>query len=212
MNYLQLNKLRPSSVIQNTLVIWQIPLDNESSKLCTFSTPFGRYCFLRMPFGINSAPEIFHKRFKEIFDMEGTEVYMDDIVVWGSDKGEHDKRLLNMLKTTKENNITFNLKKCKFGLSKIKFLGHKFSNNGLSPDSDKIKAIHELKIPQDKQSLQKFLGMINYVGRFVPNLATLNSPLRDLLRKNVDFKWNQEHTKAFNELKEKITLILLNSV
>ena len=77
---------------------WQVPLDSESSEICTFNTPFGRYKFNRMPFGIASAPEVFQKRNERLFgDIEGVEVYFDDIIVTGIDEVAHDKALLEVL-------------------------------------------------------------------------------------------------------------------
>lgn len=68
---------------------YQIVLDDESSKLCTFNTPFGRHCFLRLPFGISSAPEVFHRTVQQLFDgIEGVGVFIDDVVVWGKTKTE----------------------------------------------------------------------------------------------------------------------------
>ena len=82
---------------------WQLKLDPESSKLCTFNTPFGRYCFLRLPFGIISAPEIFHRAMESIIEgLEGTRVYIDDLVVWGKTRQEHDKRLKDLLQSPSE--------------------------------------------------------------------------------------------------------------
>lgn len=73
---------------------YQIKLDEESAKLCTFNAPFGRHCFLRMPFGIASAPEVFHRTVQQLFDgMEGVGVFLDDVVVWGTTRKEHDERL-----------------------------------------------------------------------------------------------------------------------
>lgn len=72
----------------------QVPLDEETSKICTFSTPFGRYRFLRLPFGIASAPEVFQKAMSEVFEgLPGTRVYIDDVLVWGTSKEQHDERL-----------------------------------------------------------------------------------------------------------------------
>lgn len=72
----------------------QIPLDETASRVCTFGTPFGRYRFLRLPFGISSSPEVFQQIMTEVFDgLEGVRVYVDDVLVWGRSKEEHDKRL-----------------------------------------------------------------------------------------------------------------------
>ena len=82
------------SVLDANSAFWQIPLDNESSLLTTFNTPFGRYKFLRLPFGLNSSAEIFAKRFHQVFeDIPGIETYMDEILISGRDEEEHDERL-----------------------------------------------------------------------------------------------------------------------
>lgn len=193
------------SILDANSGFWQICLDDESAKLCTFSTPFGRFCFLRMPYGISLAPEFFHKRFRNIFNIEGVELYIDDILVYGRTKVEHDKRLLEVLKVAQKNNVTFNKSKCKFGLKEVHFMGHKLTKDGIMPDDRKINSIKSMEIPKDKTELQRFLGMVNYIGRFVPNLSNLNSPLRKLLKKDVVFSWDENHTNYFNELKRMLT-------
>ena len=92
---------------------WQIPLDSECVKLTTFITPFGRYCFNRLPFGITSAPEIFQFKMNELLGgLEGVVVYMDDILVYGSNMKEHDERLSKVLHILKENGLKLNDSKC----------------------------------------------------------------------------------------------------
>lgn len=184
---------------------WQICLDEESSKLCTFATPYGRYCFLRLPYGIKSAPEVFHKRFREIFNLEGVELYIDDIIIWGRSQVEHDERLKEVFRVAKLNNITFNKEKCKFGMSEITFMGHKITKNGFFPDESKILAIKNMPTPKTKKEVQRFLGMITYVGRFIPNLSNLNSPLRELTKNDVIFEWTDRHMESFINLKNILT-------
>jgi len=90
---------------------YQIVLDEESAKLCTFNTPFGRHCFLRLPFGISSAPEVFHKTVQQLFDgIEGVGVFID-VVVWGRTKEEHDARLRRVLNQAQRTGLKLNEKK-----------------------------------------------------------------------------------------------------
>ena len=87
---------------------WQIPLDGESSLLTTFSTVFGRYSFIRLPFGIHSAQEVFHKRLHELLgDLPGVETDVD-VLVWRRTQQEHDERLVNPLQRTRECNLKLN--------------------------------------------------------------------------------------------------------
>ena len=158
---------------------WQIPLDEESSKLTTFNTPFGRFRFTRMPFGIRSAQEVFHKRVHEMFeDIRGVETDIDDILVWGRTLQEHDERLKATLERARECNLKFKLEKCHFRSTSVVYIGHKLTSEGIKPDPQKIEAIVNMPEPHDKKGVQRLLGMVNYVGKFVPNLSEVTSQLR----------------------------------
>ena len=94
------------SVLDASSGFWQIPLDDQSSDLCCFNTPFGRYKFLRLPFGLHSAPEVFHKTMCPILEgIPGCQVYIDDILVWGKTKEEHDQRLRLVFERAREHNL-----------------------------------------------------------------------------------------------------------
>ena len=80
------------------MAFWQVPLKEESQKLCTFNTPFGHYCYRRLPYGITSASEVFHKTVQQTFDdIDGVKVYIDDLVIWGESKEQHNERLFQVL-------------------------------------------------------------------------------------------------------------------
>ena len=168
---------------------WQIPLSKESRPLTTFMSPFGRYWFNKLPFGISSAPELFQKRMSTILrGLEGVVCQMDDVLVFGHTTAEHDKRLMAALKWIKEAGVTLNRDKCSFGQRQIKFLGHVITQQGISADPDKIKAMTEMKAPKTVTDLRRFLGVVNHLHKFSPNLATLAQPLQELLCKNRQWK------------------------
>lgn len=181
---------------------WMIPLDSESSDLCTFNTPFGRYKFLRLPYGINSSGEIFHRTMSELFEgLPGVIVYIDDILVYGSNEKEHNQRLESVFKRAQEINLKFNKSKCQFGVKEVKYLGHIFNEKGVSPDMSKIEAITKISSPKNVKELQRFLGMVNYLGSFIPNLSTETNMLRDLLKKQNSWQWSPMHEQQFTKLK-----------
>ena len=102
---------------------WQMKLDEESSKLCTFNTPEGRYRFLRLPYGILSAPEVYHKKIHMIFEhIPGVDTMMDDIV-WASSREKHDVQLRQVLDLTRQVNFKLNKDKCLFGVKSLTFVG-----------------------------------------------------------------------------------------
>lgn len=185
---------------------WIIPVDEKSSKLLTFNTPFGRFRFKRLPFGISVAPEIFHRTMMESFgDLPGVKIFLDDLLVHGPTKQIHDERLESVLKRAVDLNVKFNKEKCVFGLDKVKYMGHIFSGQGVQIDNSRIRAVCEMPVPEDKTALMKFLGMVNYVSSFVPNLAEETSVLRDLTKPSTQWQWQPHHQKAFEELKKLIT-------
>ena len=150
---------------------WQVLLDEESSHLLTFNTPFGRYHFLRMPFGIHSASEICQAYIAEIIErVTGALNCQDDIIVWGTTLPELRERVVACLKAIRDSGLKLNLSKCQFEMTELDFLRHTLSANGIEPDFRKIEAILEMPNPTNVKELQRFLGMINYLGKFIPKL------------------------------------------
>ena len=185
---------------------WQIPLSEESRPLTTFITPFGRYWFNKLPFGISSAPELFQKRMNTILKgLEEVLCQMDDVIVFGRTTEEHDKRLKLALKQIEETGATLNRDKCSFGQSKIKFLGHIIDKDGISADPDKTRAISQMKTPNNVTELRRFLGTVNHLSKFSPNLATLTQPLRQLLGKHNQWEWGPNQDAAFTAVKQELT-------
>ena len=154
---------------------WQIHLDEPSSKLCTFNSPMGRICFLILPFGISSAPEMYHRIIHSLFEhMGGVDTSMDDIIVWGKDKQEHDRRLRQVLEKLIQVGLKLQKENCEIGVSELTFLGDTTSQEGLKPDAKKLKAICSMETPTCKKDLQRFLGMINCIARFLPDCVRTN--------------------------------------
>ncbi|UYV78047.1 K02A2.6-like [Cordylochernes scorpioides] len=159
---------------------WQIPLSSELSALTTFITPFGRFRFKRLPFGISSAPEIFQKRMGQILEgLEGTLCHMDDILVY-----DFFSKL----------GLTLNKDKCKFAVTTIKFLGHQIDPNGI-----------QFPKPRSVKELKQFLGLVNFSARFVPNLAEISHPLNKLLSKKEEWIWEDDQGRAFAQIKKRLT-------
>ena len=185
---------------------WQIPLSTDSSLLTTFLTPFGRYCFNRLPFGITSAPEHFQRRMSALLEgIEGVVCMMDDVLVHGKDQDQHNDRLLKVLQHLETAGLTLNKEMCKFSQRQVKFLGQMVDRMGVHPDPAKVKAIQEVPIPKNVGDVRRFLGMVNQMGKFSPNLAEKTKPLRELLKEDNAWLWGPPQREAFEEVKKVMT-------
>ena len=193
------------SVLDAKTSFWQIPLDRASSYKTTFNSPEGRYRFLRMPYGLNSGSEVFQRSMEQLFDGYPCSIVVDDILVSGRDLHEHNTNLKAVLDRTREIGLKLNQSKCKFRLQEVGYVGHLFTKEGLLPDPDKVRAITAMPVPKDTTALQRFLGMINYLGKFVNNLSEVAAPLRQLLHKETPWRWEHEQQQAFDALKRSIT-------
>lgn len=159
-----------------------------------------------MPFGISSAPEVFHKTMQQLFDgIQGVGVFIDDVVVWGCTKQEHDERLRKVLNKARDSGLKLNKKKWQFGVSNITYLGEKLSEAGVQPDPEKISAIADMPAPDDKKNLQRALGLVNYLGKFIPNLSANTVKLRRLLEADTEWQWNSEHVCEWEWIKDALT-------
>lgn len=182
---------------------WQIKVSENSRKYLTFATPFGRYCCNRLPFGICSAPEVFSERINELLkDIKNVECSMDDILIHAETKEKLDEITKVVLKRFQENGLTLNKAKCVF---RVKFLGHIISKEGLKIDPDKVNAAMKFKEPTDKKHLQRFLGCVTYLRKFLPNLSAITEPMRRLLRADAKWDWTNEQSEAFNYVKKLIS-------
>ena len=182
-------------------------LDHESSLLTTFATPFGRFRWLRLPFGLKVSSEIFQKRLHQALEgLEGVRCIADDVIVWGRSNEEHDARVSLFLQRCSEIGISLNKEKCRFRLSEIPFMGHVVSNKGLKPDPSKVEAILKMEPPTDKAGVERLRGTVNYLSRFVPKLTDVMRPISDLTHPDVEWSWTSSHDKAFEEVKHLLTV------
>ena len=194
------------SVLDASSGFWQVKLDQESTKLCAFNTPFGRYMFKRLPFGLSSSQDIFQKIMSEMFeDIPGVEVVVDDLLIWGENREEHDERLIQVLQRARHRGLKLNKAKCQFRQHEISYIGHVLSKDGIKPDPKKTEAITQMTPPQNKEEVQRFLGMLTYLAKFIPNLSQIAAPLRVLLEKDTQWHWHEEQVKSFKALKQLAT-------
>ena len=185
---------------------WQIPLSEDSSKLTTFLTPHGRFQFTRLPFGLNSGPEVFHRAMRMILDgLDGVECYIDDVLIWADTKEKHDERLQQVLERCKENGLQLNAAKCQFRVQQVKYFGHILTKDGILPDDSKIEALTAMAPPKTKEELRRFNGMVTYLAKFIPNLSEATGPLRELLKESSEWVWGPPQQKAFGNLKQLLT-------
>ena len=187
---------------------WHVALDEQSSYLTTFHTPFGRYRWKRMPFGICSAPEIFQRKMHEITEgLQGVEVVADDFLAVG--RGEtldeanrdHDKNLDALLQRCEKRGVQLNPDKIKLRVSEVPFIGHRATSEGLCVDPAKVQAIRDMPVPQSVAAVQRLLGLAQYLSKFLPHLADVTKPLRALTQKETAWVWEEPQQKAFEDLK-----------
>ena len=184
----------------------QCNLADDSKKLTTFLTPFGRFCFNRLPFGITSAPEFFQAQMNRILeDCPNTTCHMDDILVWGESVEEHDRHLNKVLSKLQEANLTLNEEKCEFRKKSIKYLGFVVSYDSIEPDKEGVEAILQMPEPKNRTELQSFLGSVNFLSRHIPNRSHTLEPLHALLRKDCSFFLSPAEQEAFKKTKKKLT-------
>ena len=165
-----------------------IKLDYESSLLTTFNTPIGRYRWLRLPFGIRSAPEIYQRIMDTMLEgIPACRDIMDDILIAAKTPIEHDTILSQVVQRAKSWNLQLNVDKCQIRRSEVKYVGHLITSQGLKPDPSKVKALQEMPAPKSKEEVRRFLGFIQYLAKFIPNLSEVDASLRKVNKQNVTF-------------------------
>ena len=175
---------------------------DDSKDLTTFQTLYGRYRFNRMPFGISSASEVMQKKGYQMFgDIPGIHIIADDMLIAGDTEEEHDTAVTKVLERAAENNIKFSLPKLQFKKPQVVYHGNSLLTEGIQADKSKVEAVQNMPDPTDKQGVQRFLGMVNYLSPFVPNKAELTEPLRQLVKDGIPFTWGRAQKEATKRIK-----------
>ena len=140
-------------------------------------------------FGVTSTPEEYQNIIMQVIaGIEGGHNISDDIVVHGKDKKDHDERLHAVLKRLDEKGLTLNTKKCQILLEKAEFMGHELSRNGMCITTEKVKAINDARCLKSASEVRSFLGLVNFCGRYIKNLADISEPMRQLTKKGCVFQ------------------------
>jgi transposase InsO family protein len=200
---------------------WQVSMKEEDKKKTAFQVgPLGFYECNRMPFGLTNAPATFQRLMERCMgdlNLRDCLIYLDDIIIFSSTFEEHLQRLDSVFSRLADHNLKLKASKCEFFKSKVTYLGHVVSEDGISADPDKIAAVKSWPIPKTIKEVRQFLGFTGYYRRFIKGYAAVVRPLNDLLighttkkqqksnKKKTPFHWDLEQQQSFDNIIEKLT-------
>lgn len=203
-----LDKLRDARYLSSLDIksaYWQVPVALKSQPMTAFTVPGrGLFQFRRMPFGLHNAPATWQRLIDRVLShMEQyVFVYLDDIVVVTQTFDKHLEVLKEVFERLTQAGLTVRRDKCNFCRPELKFLGYVVDEFGLRCDPDKVSAILNIPVPKTVKEVRRFLGVASWYRRFIPNFASLVSPICNLLRKGSSFVWSGKCESAFETIKE----------
>ena len=182
-----------------------IVLDYEPSLLTTFNTPWGRFRFVCLLWGLACAQDIFQCMMDQILThCDGVIDIIDNVVMHGKDDKEHDKCLHKFMRITCEHGLIFNKDKCAVKQTFLVFLGCVYDVKGAHLDPEKVSTVHRMPAPETATQLQKFLSLVTYLSPFIPSISSLTAHLVELLKKGSEFIWNNSYQEAFDKVKSMV--------
>ena len=183
-------------------VYLQLELDETSREYLAINTHKGLFEYTRLPFGVSSAPSIFQRTMDNLLQgLEHVATYIDDTIITGKTEEEHLRNLDEVLRRLEEAGMRLKKKKCVFMGPEVEYLRHRINKEGLQPTEEKVRAITGAPQPTQVSELRAFLGLINYYGKFMPDLSTILAPLYQLLQKGRKWGWEKEQQEAFAKAK-----------
>ena len=164
---------------------WMVELNPESQKYTTMALDIGRFQWTRLPMGSIVAQDMFQRKLDAIFlDIPGVTGIADNMVIYGKTDLEHDRHLINFLNICRKNTLTLNPVQTPYHI---------------------MVAVKRMDLPEDVETMQSFLGLVNYLNRFSPRLAELSEPLREVCRQDTEFQLTKSVCVAFLKTKEEIS-------
>ncbi|UYV64395.1 K02A2.6-like [Cordylochernes scorpioides] len=184
----------------------QLEVDPGTRPLLTINTHKGLFRFKRMPFGLANAPSYFQSVMDRVLSgIGGVICYIDDVLIATASIEEHLALLKTIFARLAKYNIKLKKEKCLFLQKEIEYLGHLVTEEGIRPLDHKVQAIQKAKTPTNISELRSFLGLVNFYGKFIPNLPELLKPLHELLHKKRPWVWTKECGEAIDKCKNSIT-------
>ena len=186
----------------------QISLREEDMKKTAFTTGRGLYEFTRTPFGLITSGAVMQSIMERVLiglNHKICLVYVDDVIIAGKTKEDHDKNLDLVLRRLRLHGFKIRIDKCVFRSSQVECLGHVISSAGIIPNPDKTESLKSRPIPKNAKGVKSFLGVCGYYRRFVNNYSEISKPLIELTKKNVKFVWSSDCQKAYNKLIQLLT-------
>jgi len=188
---------------------YHIPVAKDDIEKTAIITPFGLYEFLCMPFGLRNAAQSFQRYMHSVLrNLNFVFVYIDDILIFSENEEEHQKHLEMVFQRLADNQLHLSVEKCVFCVSEIDFLGFNISSEGILPKESKVDAINEYQKPLDYSGLRRFLGMVNFYRRFIPQFASRTEHLYSLLgstnQRNHPLSWNVGAEAEFVDIKQSL--------
>ena len=166
-----------------------IALGKSSRAKTAFVTPFGKYEFLMVPFGLAQAPAYFQLLMNKVLKgLKFTMTYLDDIIIFSQDESQHLEHLEIVFSRLREVGLKMKRSKCDFFKSEIHYLGHLISPEGISPLPNKLDSIKHMPVPNSAKEIKQFLGLTGYYRKFVPRFADISRPLMTLTKKDAKFE------------------------
>ena len=183
----------------------QIPLALEDQEKTVFVMPTGNYHYKVMSFGLKNIRSTYQRMMIRMFEPQlgkNIEIYVDDMVVKSKVVSEHLEDLDGIFNVLRRHKLRLNTSKCSFGMGSGKFLGYMVTHRGIEVNPDQIKTINDLKPPRNAKEIQKLVGMIATLNRFISKSADRCQPFYLPINKWKGFEWSEDCTAAFQQLKE----------
>lgn len=188
---------------------FHVEVDEASRKYTSFVVPDGQFEFCRVPFGLCNSPATFQKFINVVFRDLITErvvlTYMDDLIVPSKDEKSGVENIERVFKVASEAGLTFKWSKCNFLKREVEFLGHVVGHGEVRPSENKTEAVRNFPKPKSVKQVQSFLGLTGYFRKFIPKYSLIARPLTNLLRNEVEFRFEDEENDAFTSLKEALS-------
>lgn len=187
----KLGKCHYFSTLDLASGFYQIEMDPEHIPKTAFSVEHGHFEFLRMPMGLKNAPSTFQRVMDDVLkDLQNRIclVYLDDIIVFSVSLQEHIVNLGKVFERLRDSNLKIQLNKSEFMKLETVYLGHVISKDGIKPNPEKITAIQRFPIPKTTTEIKRFLGLVGYYRKFIPNFARITKPMTQCLKKGAKIK------------------------